>query len=122
LLRIANQDQVLGGLRNGDDIGEGHLPGLVDEQYVDGLEILGPGPKPEVPPTTWQHQIEEHAKEGRCLLRLQFGRCLLFIRPLHAAQGSKIGFVRSFDNFFKEFAYDFVALTGDADFLPCLSN
>src|SRR6266481_6304752 len=40
------QRGFLGGLCDGDDIGEGHLPGLVDEQYVDGLEILGPGPKP----------------------------------------------------------------------------
>src|SRR3977135_858057 len=52
LLRIANQDQVFGGLRDGDDIGEGHLPGLVDEQYIGGLEILGPGPKPRGSPTT----------------------------------------------------------------------
>jgi len=50
LLRIANQDQILGGLRDGDDIGEGHLPGLVMKIRL-CLEIFG-WPKPRGSPTT----------------------------------------------------------------------
>ena len=36
LLRIAEQHEAVGRLRHGERIGQRHLPGLVDEQHVDG--------------------------------------------------------------------------------------
>ena len=46
LLRIAQQDEAVGGARHGDDIGQGDLAGLVDEEHVDGIAHAGRGPQP----------------------------------------------------------------------------
>lgn len=40
LLLVAEQDDAIRGLGDGDRIGEGHLPGLVDEQDVDGAGLV----------------------------------------------------------------------------------
>src|SRR6266481_5227282 len=123
LLRIANQDQVLGGLCDGDDIGEGHLPGLVDEQYVYGLEIFGPGPKPRGPSyNIGSTRLKSAQRNDVVFCHCNLGGVCLFIRPLHAVQASKIAFVRGFENFFKKFANDFVAQRGNADFFSLLKQ
>ena len=46
LLRIAEQDDAPRGLRNGQHVGERHLPRLVDEEHVDGAVILLARPLP----------------------------------------------------------------------------
>src|SRR5205823_11041178 len=46
LPRIAQQHQVLGGMRNGEYVGERHLRGLVDEEDVHSVLSLIAGPKP----------------------------------------------------------------------------
>src|SRR6266513_4732253 len=46
LPRIAQQDQVLGGMRNGEYVGERHLRGLVDEEDVHSVLSLFACPKP----------------------------------------------------------------------------
>src|SRR6266403_2066809 len=110
LLRVANQDQVLGALRDGDDIGQRHLAGLVNEQYVDGLEILGPGPKPRGSAyNIGSTRLKSAQRNDVVFCHCNLGGVFLFIRPLHAVQASKIGFVRGFENFFKKLANDFVA-------------
>ena len=44
LLRVAEQDQVARGAGAGQDVGQGHLAGLVDEEIVERLLALGGGP------------------------------------------------------------------------------
>ena len=86
LLRIANQDQVLGALRDGDDIGEGHLPGLVDEQYVYGLEIFGPGPKPRGSAyNIGSTRLKSAQRNDVVFCHCNLDGVFLFIRPLHTA-------------------------------------
>ncbi|MFQ5741838.1 MAG: hypothetical protein ACE5JX_22820, partial [Acidobacteriota bacterium] len=46
LLGVAEQHEVLSGLRNRQSVGKGHLSSFVDEEHVDGLEELRPRPKP----------------------------------------------------------------------------
>ena len=54
LLRIAEQDERLAGLRNRQHVGERHLRGLIDEQHIDGLEgAPARAQSHAVPPATW---------------------------------------------------------------------
>ena len=46
LLRIADEDQIVRGLSGGDDIGERHLSGFIDEERIDRLEVFFARPHP----------------------------------------------------------------------------
>src|SRR5437762_5403934 len=46
LPRIAQQHQIPGSVRNREDVGQRHLGGLVDEEYVHGVLSLWTCPKP----------------------------------------------------------------------------
>ncbi len=46
LLRVAEQHQVPGRRRHGEHVGQGHLPGFVDEQHVDRLDEFRSCPEP----------------------------------------------------------------------------
>jgi hypothetical protein len=46
LLGVPEQDDVVRGLGDGEDVGEGHLPGFVDEQQVDGRGHVFARPQP----------------------------------------------------------------------------
>jgi hypothetical protein len=46
LLRVAEQNQALCCLRNGQDVCQGHLPRLINKEHVHCLERIGTSPKP----------------------------------------------------------------------------
>ena len=46
LLRVAEKDQAAGCGRDGEDVRQGHLPGLVDEEDVDRVLELLARPQP----------------------------------------------------------------------------
>ena len=46
LLRVAEQHEVRRRARHGQDVGQGQLPGLVDEERVDAVRELLAGPQP----------------------------------------------------------------------------
>ena len=46
LLRVAEEDDALGRLRDRKDVRKRHLPGLVHEEHVDGIAEVGARPHP----------------------------------------------------------------------------
>ena len=49
LLRIAKEDDGFRRLGNGQDVGQGHLGRLVDEEHVDRIDGVRTSPKPSGP-------------------------------------------------------------------------
>jgi len=47
LLRVAEEDDALGGLRDRKDVRKRHLPGLIHEEHVDGIAAIRARPHPD---------------------------------------------------------------------------
>ena len=88
LSRIAEKDNIVRGLRHGEDIGKRHLRRFIDEQRIDGFERVSTRPQPSGPgsnPTTRANRPEKLAVVGRELQPRQIG--LLFRDFLNAING-----------------------------------
>src|SRR5690242_19039175 len=105
LAGIAEQDEAIGSLRDGEHISERHLCRLVDEQNVDGTFCVGSRPKPRGCSTKLNITLQ-CVEEFRIACRDRHARpvWLLVRELLHAANGMPIptggddGFVKQFTN------------------------